>query len=142
MNLFAASFRCGGLENSSSFVNKYRWLIFTRFLKRQPCMQDSAQRVIDVAIGRVNELLPADQPLSKDPQTPLLGPNGRLDSMGFVNLLVSLEEELDAQLGLTVVLADEISAEEGISTISDLHSALARIIEGAKGKDSSPEARA
>jgi acyl carrier protein len=102
-----------------------------------PIMEDQAQKIINRAIDRINELLPTDQPLPKDPQTPLLGQKGRLDSMQFVNLLVALEEELEAQLGRAVVLADAISPDEGIATIADLHTALARIIQASQQAGSS-----
>ena len=40
-------------------------------------------------------------------QTRLFGGNGQLDSLGLVSLVVSIEEEIETELGNAIVLADE-----------------------------------
>jgi acyl carrier protein len=92
-------------------------------------MDDKVQRVINGAIDRLNELLPAGGELSKDAATVLLGGNGLLDSMGFVNLIVALEEEFERVFGWRVNLSDELAANSEIRTIGDLRQALARIVQ-------------
>jgi acyl carrier protein len=66
------------------------------------------QAIVFRAIDRVNEVLPHENVLAKDPALKLLGDGGALDSMGFVNFVVALEEELAAQ-GLALNLVGELN---------------------------------
>jgi acyl carrier protein len=92
-------------------------------------MEDKIQNIVSCAIDRVNELLPTSQSLPKERTTALLGRGGRLDSMGFVNLVVALEEELEKQLGINATLADELMTDgQGLSTVGELHELLARVV--------------
>jgi acyl carrier protein len=98
-------------------------------------MRDKVHEIVDHAIDEVNELLPPGQQMPKDPDTVLLGQGGKLDSMGFVNLLVALEAELETQLGLKAVLADEaMNNGEELRTVGDLHELLMEIIQGTKSQ--------
>jgi len=49
--------------------------------------------IVYSAIDALNEQLAADQRLNKSPETILLGANGSLDSLAFINLIVLLEEK-------------------------------------------------
>lgn len=91
-------------------------------------MGKKIQEVLDCAIDRVNELLPDDAGLSKDKATLLLGQGGRLDSMGFVNLLVALEEELNARFGIEASMADELMATQGVLSVGDLFEIVSRVV--------------
>ena len=79
-------------------------------------------RTLDI----VNGLLPADQALEATDNLVLIGRNASLDSMGFVNFIVALEEELERELGKEMNIADllnlqhEDSEAETISTVADL----------------------
>lgn len=42
-----------------------------------------------------------------DPELRLFGPEGELDSLGLVSLIVDIEARVQTQLGISVVLADE-----------------------------------
>ena len=91
-------------------------------------MRDPVQEMIDRAVEQVNELLPAGAALSNDPGVVLLGPNGSLDSMGFVNLQVALEQQLEEKMNLNVVLADFVADTPDLRTLGDLKKLLERII--------------
>jgi hypothetical protein len=52
--------------------------------------------------------------------------------LGFVNLLVALEEELDQRMGVKVFLADVIGNDPGLATIADLRQALDRVVQNHK----------
>lgn len=91
-------------------------------------MDGQVERVLSCAIDCVNELLPDDEPLSKEKGTVLLGQDGQLDSMGFVNLVAAVEEELEKQLGIRSVLVDELMKVNGILTVGGLHELLERIV--------------
>jgi len=97
-------------------------------------MEDKIQNIVSRAIDRLNELLPTGQSLPKERTTTLLGRGGRLDSMGFVNFLVALEEELEKQLGITATLADEVMM-DGLSTVGELHEVLARVVRSRRSPD-------
>ena len=68
------------------------------------------QRVIDAIYDVFDELnltRPLEQQLPKSLQTPLFGIGGRLDSLGLVNLVVSLEMKLQERLGAAVSLTND-----------------------------------
>lgn len=91
-------------------------------------MTTNTAALLDRSIDRLNELLPTGEPLPRAPSTVLLGADAALDSMGFVNLLVAIEEQLEAA-GISVMLADRVQAETSNPfTLSDLHALLERII--------------
>jgi len=99
-------------------------------------MENKVENVINCAIDRLNELLPTGESLSKEKTTTLLGRGGRLDSMGFVNLLVALEEELEKQLGITATLADEVTMDgQGLGTVGELHELLIRVVRSRRPTD-------
>ena len=45
--------------------------------------------------------------LSEGEQTRLFGGNGQLDSLGLVSLVVNVEEDIETELGISLILADE-----------------------------------
>jgi acyl carrier protein len=64
------------------------------------------EEVVFRAIDRVNELLPDSSALAKSPDEPLAGLGGKLDSMGIVNFMVAVEDEVAQQCGVELTLAD------------------------------------
>ena len=69
--------------------------------------EDSAILLLYEAIDELNPRLPPGMQVEKSPATVLFGDNGRLDSLGLVNLIVATEEKIEDQLGVTISLADE-----------------------------------
>ena len=63
--------------------------------------------VIYKCIDEVNEQQIVDQPLLKNVNEVIYGNDGKLDSLGLVNLIVSIEEKVENELGIPIVLADE-----------------------------------
>ena len=86
--------------------------------------QSQIQRVIDCAVDRVNEVLLDANAVQKDRATVLVGPGAILDSMGFVNFVVAVEDELGEAFGLEVNLVEEINLLEetrpGPKTIGEI----------------------
>ena len=62
--------------------------------------------VVFRAIDHVNELLPDSSAIAKSSDEPLAGAGSKLDSMGIVNLIVAVEEEVVRQCGAQLNLAD------------------------------------
>ena len=80
-------------------------------------------------IEAVNDLLPSEQALEPTTDLVLLGEDATLDSMGFVNFIVALEEELERELGRDLDMADLLDVRatdaESVSTVADLINLLA-----------------
>ena len=87
-------------------------------------------RAVHRSIESVNEFLPAGQALEARDDTVLLGSGAGLDSLGFVNFIVALEEELERELGHDLAMADLLSVQpdsaDAPSTVGDLIRVLAQ----------------
>ncbi len=58
------------------------------------------------AIGDVNAMLKPDQALERSPDTVLVGESAKLDSLGFVNFVAALEENLQRIFEKDISLVD------------------------------------
>lgn len=58
-------------------------------------------------VDELNQLRPPDEHLAKDPDTPLAGDYGRLDSAGLINLIAVTEQKTAAEFGRAILLTDE-----------------------------------
>ena len=65
------------------------------------------ENLIINAVKEINEQLPQEQQLAKSTKTVLFGKDGRLDSLGLVNLLVIIEQNIEDEFELNITLADE-----------------------------------
>ena len=70
------------------------------------------QSIMD-AIDEINERYPEEKRLSKSVDTVLTGESGKLDSLGLVSFVVSVEERIQNDLGVNISLADEIGNVDG-----------------------------
>jgi acyl carrier protein len=68
------------------------------------------EQIVFQAIDRVNEVLLDESAVAKDAGTILLGDGAVLDSMGFVNFVVALEEQLSSVAGVSVNVVEELNA--------------------------------
>jgi acyl carrier protein len=71
-------------------------------------LKEKVNKAVYEAIDVLNEQLDGGQKLEKKPDTVLLGKNGKLDSIGFVNLIVLLEEHCQSECGVTISLTDAL----------------------------------
>ena len=65
------------------------------------------ENLIINAVKEINEQLPQEQQLAKSTKTVLFGKDGRLDSLGLVNLLVIIEQNIDDEFDVSITMADE-----------------------------------
>ena len=72
-------------------------------------MADAVIECVYRAIDVVNELLPLSDQLLKSPSTILVGPDGSLDSMGLINLLLEIESQLRS-IGEDISVVDLITS--------------------------------
>ena len=59
------------------------------------------------AIDELNEQLEKKQQLIKSNDTVIFGNNGQLDSLGLVNLLVIIEQNIEDEFDINITIADE-----------------------------------
>ena len=66
-------------------------------------------KILDViykSIDKINEMN-EKYTLSKKIDEPLIGPSSNLDSLGLVNLIVNIEQNIEDEFSVSVTLADE-----------------------------------
>jgi acyl carrier protein len=66
-------------------------------------------RITEIIVARLREHLESvgGAALDLGAETPLLGREGVVDSLGLVSVIVSVEQSLEDELGISVSLADE-----------------------------------
>lgn len=70
-------------------------------------MIDKIYTSIYKAIDEVNIQLSKNEQLSKNPETFLYGSSSVLDSIGLINIIVAVEQNITDDFGKTITLADE-----------------------------------
>lgn len=68
--------------------------------------RDRVVGIIFSAIDEVNLLLPQDQQLEKMLDTVIVGGDSRLDSLGFISLIVAIEQKIEQEF-MPIILTDE-----------------------------------
>lgn len=84
--------------------------------------RDEIVAAIFRAIGRANELREPDQQIACSEDSGLFGPEGGLDSMELVSLVLDVEEAVNAASGVRLVLADERAMARQRSPFRDVRS--------------------
>jgi len=76
---------------------------------------NNALEAVYAALDQLNRQRPADRRLPKEPDTLLIGPDSRLDSLGLVTLIVAVEEQVEDRFGKHITLTDDrvLSPENG-----------------------------
>jgi len=68
------------------------------------------KKVLDAifsAIEELNRQLPADRKVARTPDLVIFGTAGEIDSLGFVTLIVAIEQKIEDDFGVTISLTDE-----------------------------------
>ena len=79
-------------------------------------------------IETINQDLPEELKLEKSIETAFLGEGSKLDSLGLINLIVAVEQNVEDKFGKTITLADEKAISQEISPFKTVIS-LANYIE-------------
>ena len=93
---------------------------------------DRVMKTVLLTIDEFNEQLPEEERIPKSADTVLFGKSGRLDSVGLLNLIVEAEENVEAEFGIPITLADERAmAQESnpFETIASLVTYIAQLLE-------------
>lgn len=59
------------------------------------------------AVGEINKRLPENGQIEQSIKTVLFGENGKLDSLGLVNLIVAIEQNIEDEFEQSIIIADE-----------------------------------
>lgn len=59
------------------------------------------------AIDEFNGFQPPERQLEKSPETVLLGPQARLDSLGLVSLIITIEQRIASDFDVAATIASE-----------------------------------
>ena len=70
-------------------------------------MNDRIKLVIMNSIEEINRQLENEHQLEKSTNTVLFGEDGKLDSLGLINLVVAVEQNIEDEFDVTITLADE-----------------------------------
>ena len=97
-------------------------------------MTDTKERVTSIvyaAIDEMNEQLAEENRLAKAPETALLGSAGRLDSIGFINLIVLVEEKCQGEFRVCISLPDILATWEDnrLQTVGSFIDYICRMVE-------------
>jgi len=70
-------------------------------------MKDKILGIVSETIDEFNALASDDQQLEKELDAPLYGGRGKLDSLGLVNIMVSVEQKAKDEFGVVIEVANE-----------------------------------
>jgi|ERR1035437_1504927 acyl carrier protein len=88
--------------------------------------------VIYTCIDELNSEMESKSQITKTPETVIFGDESPIDSLGLVNLVVSLEQAINDEFNLELTLADEKAMSEKSSpfrTVSTLADYILKLIE-------------
>ena len=84
-------------------------------------------QAVFAAVDEVNQQLRRHQRLEKNESVILTGEGGRLDSLGLVNLIFAVEQQVERVFGVTLTLADEMAEAGDGGAFRSLGSLAARV---------------
>ena len=73
-------------------------------------------------VGEINKELPENQQLIQSSDTIVFGKGGILDSLGLVNLVILLEENIADEFDVDIIIADEKAMSQKRSPFSTIGS--------------------
>jgi acyl carrier protein len=87
-----------------------------------PANAESVRDIIFDAIEELNQHTRAERRVTKSLDAVLYGQSGALDSLGLVNLTVSIERRIEEQFGVSVSLLNEYGSlfDESFRTVGSL----------------------
>jgi acyl carrier protein len=90
---------------------------------------ERVSKILYDAIDEVNKTLSPGNMLEKSPDTVLIGGRGKLDSLGFVNLCLSIEERIERDFKRSISMVDFLNTtDNGSGTIGDMTQYVLRLL--------------
>jgi acyl carrier protein len=96
------------------------------------------EKVVQAVMESIDELnwqLPKEEKLEKSIDTLLFGSEGKLDSLGLISLVTTVEQKIEEDFGMTVTLLDDLETlgeENPFETIQTLSDYVSSILEKKK----------
>lgn len=101
-----------------------------------PAGEDRVTQLVLRAIDELNSSLAAEERVGPSVEEPLFGDQGKLDSLGLVNLVALTEQRIEDELGVSISLADERALSETDSpfrTVASFSRYVSMLLEEAQG---------
>lgn len=73
------------------------------------------------AIDQLNKQNPDRAQIEKSLETALFGKGSKLDSLGLINLLVAVEQNIESRMNVVITLADDRALSQEVSPFSTVH---------------------
>ncbi len=91
---------------------------------------ETSERIVALAVSNVNEVLPEEQAISSNSGTIIFGPGAQLDSMGYINFLVALEDAIETETGRRIDVAEQMEdiVGNGSATLGQVSAFLSRLL--------------
>lgn len=96
---------------------------------------ETVLRAIYDAIDEINETAGPHEAVEKSPDAVLLGETGQLDSLGFVTLIASVEENVEQAFNVTINVMDAVTLEDDSFTVDMLANRTAHLVDAATGNE-------
>jgi len=93
------------------------------------------EKILDAILEAIDDLnghLPNEQKLEKSVDTTLFGKRGKLDSLGLVSFVTSVEQKIEEKFGVSATLLENIDLLENdnpFETITSLADYIASVLE-------------
>jgi acyl carrier protein len=78
--------------------------------------------VILSSVREYNQQVPTDRRIPETPDITLFGSDGQLDSLGLVNLILIVEENLEREYHVPITLADDRAMSQDKNPFRSVHS--------------------
>lgn len=91
--------------------------------------RDRLENCVLMAVKELNEQLPPEQQIEESARAKLFGHDAPLDSIGLVNLIVTVEEQLSDELEIEVTLANEKAMSRRTSPFQSVETLIAFVEE-------------
>ena len=92
-------------------------------------MKQDILEAVYAGIDQLNRQNPDAKPVQKTLETPLYGSDSDLDSLGLINLVVAVEQNVEQRLHVPITLVDDRALSQEVSPFSNV-AALVGYIEG------------
>ena len=85
-------------------------------------MKEKIIQVIYTTIDEINQQFDTEEKIDKNINTILFGENGKLDSLGLINLITGVEQNIEDEFDVSITLADERAMSQENTPFKDVGS--------------------
>ncbi|MGZ3808016.1 MAG: hypothetical protein ACXVCE_08020, partial [Bacteriovorax sp.] len=89
-------------------------------VETQPQIKKQIIEAVSAVIDNYNKQNPQQKPVTKTLETALYGSDSEIDSLGLINLVVAIEQQIEESFGQMITLADDRALSMEISPFSTI----------------------